>query len=190
MILLLAVVIGLAGGLIRAAITKTNLIRYRVDHLWLVVAAFIPQWLAFSFPLTRLSLPDPWVRASLVLSQLLLLIFALLNARSPGFLLMMAGVGLNLVAITLNGGLMPVTPETVAWMAPGTEHLWEVGARFGHSKEIVLSQAETKFWILTDIIRSPGFLPFRAAMSVGDMILSLGAIQFLLGLTPPQKEME
>lgn len=182
MILLLAVLIGLAGGAIRAAVTRTELIPHRINGLWLVLVAFIPQWLAFSNPLTRESLPDGLVRIALVLSQFLLFIFALINARLPGFKLMMAGVGLNLLVITLNGGLMPVTPETVRWMAPGAEGLWELGRRAGHSKEIVLNQGDTILWFLSDIIRTPSWFPVRAAMSIGDVLLSIGAIQLLSGI--------
>jgi hypothetical protein len=85
---------------------------------WLAVLAFLPQWLAFYFSVTRRLIPDYLAVAALVGSQALFLVFAWFNRNQPGFWLLGLGLALNLLVITLNGGLMPISPETVAQLVP------------------------------------------------------------------------
>ena len=56
--------------------------------------------------------------AILVSSQVLLLVFAWFNRDQPGLWALDLGLALNLLVIVLNGGLMPISPETVARLAP------------------------------------------------------------------------
>src|SRR5574340_173302 len=121
MILLTGVAGGLLCGFLRAYLNKRPYQPYQLRLAWLVLLAMAGQWFAFSFPPTRGSLPDTAIRILLVLSQLTLLAFVLRNWKVPGFWLLGAGLLLNLTVIVLNGGLMPISPETVRWLLPDSQ---------------------------------------------------------------------
>jgi protein-S-isoprenylcysteine O-methyltransferase Ste14 len=176
MVLLVAVVAGLLSGLLRAQLGKTKYRPSPLRQTGYVLAAFAAQWLIFSLPVTRTNLPDIIVRWIFVLSQLALLYFGWANRKLPGFWLLIGGLLLNLIVIALNGGLMPITPETVQWLRPdATPGSWQIGERLGFGKDIVLTQGETVLWFLSDHFRSFSNLSYRVAFSLGDVFIALGA---------------
>lgn len=176
MILLIGVVVGLLCGFLRATLGKRAYQPYTLHFVWLVLLAMAAQWLVLSFPLTRASMPDYVVQLTLVLSQLTLLVFVIGNRKTPGFWLLGLGLVLNLTVIVLNGGLMPTTPETATWLSPDTPaNSWQIGERFGYSKDIVLPRAETNLWFLSDQFRTPSWMAYRVAFSLGDIFITVGA---------------
>lgn len=117
----------------------------------------------------------------LVLSQLALVFLFLLNRHLPGARIFALGIALNTAVMVANGGWMPVTPETYKFVHPDWPPV-EVYSRAPNSKNIVLPRAETKLWILSDII--PVILPHRGwALSIGDVLLIFGAAQFIFKTT-------
>jgi hypothetical protein len=189
MILLLAIAAGLLAGLARA--------RYRNGHLkspdlrlvWLVPIAFLPQWLAFNLPLTRRLATDNLAAAALVSSQALLLVFAWFNRIQPGFWALGTGLVLNLTVISLNGGFMPVSPEVVEKLLPDAPaDAWQVGERVGWN--IVLSVTDTRLWWLSDHLLLPAWFPVRKALSIGDVLIAVGAFWYLWALGGPGQEEE
>jgi hypothetical protein len=182
MILLASIVVGLLAAAVRIIWVggSPNLPDWRLA--WLVPLAFIPQWIVFEAAFTR-RIPDPATAAALVGSQLLLLAFAWANRGSPGLHLLGLGLGLNLLVIALNGGLMPITPATVARIAPlAPEGAWQIGARLGSTKDVVLLADHTRLWFLSDRFVLPEFIPYRAAFSPGDVLIALGALRALWSL--------
>lgn len=178
MILLIAIVAGLAAGIARAWLGKRSFAVPNLCKEWLVLVAFAPQFFVFYLPATRAVISDQWVAVSLVSSQTILLIFAGLNFKQPGFFLLGLGLTFNLVVIVFNGGLMPISPETVEkLMAGSAANNWRVGARFGTSKDIILPVEETRLWALSD--RFLLSYPYRVAYSLGDVIIALGAFWYL-----------
>lgn len=176
MILLIGVAAGLIGGLLRAALRKKAYKPYNLRLVWLVLLAMAAQWVAFSFPLIRSSLPDIVIRLTLVLSQLTLLVFVIGNLKIPGFWLLGIGLALNLTVIVLNGGMMPVSPDTVSWLRPDFQaDSWQIGERLGYGKDVVLPKGETILWFLSDQFRTPAWMPYRVAFSLGDIFIALGA---------------
>lgn len=181
MILLWAVILGLLAGSIRAWVGGRRLISPNLRLAWLVPVAFVPQLLVFYIPAIAGIWADNIVATGLVTSQILLVIFAWVNRRQPGFWLLGLGLALNMLVIVLNGGLMPISPETVTKLLPNaTPDTWEIGSRLGRSKDIVLPITETRLWLLSD--RFLLTLPNRVAFSLGDVLVATGAF-WLFGWT-------
>jgi len=179
MILLLAVVAGLAAGFIRASIAGRRLAVPTLSATWLVLVGFLPQWLAFFFPPVRERISGAIASAGLVSSQILLLLFVWLNRRQPGFWALGLGLGLNLLVIALNGGWMPISPETLQRMYPGRPaDSWVLGQRLGASKDVIMAVADTRLAWLADRFVLPSWSPYQVAFSLGDVIIAVGA--FLL----------
>jgi hypothetical protein len=180
MILLVAVILGLLVALGRARFNGWMLRSPQLRVPALVMLAFVPQGVAFYLPATRELLTAAQLSHILVLSQLLLLLFALINLDQAGFRMLSLGVGLNLLVITLNGGMMPISPETVMRLAPhASPDAWQVGERLGTSKDVVLPVGSTRLWWLSDHFVLPVGLHRRVAFSLGDIFLAVGAFRFL-----------
>jgi len=118
---------------------------------------------------------------ALVGSQFALLLFAWANRTQPAFWLLGIGLLLNLVVIVANGGLMPITPETVAHLTKAEPGLvWQVGERLGTGKDIVLNAEATRLWFLSDrFLLLPDGLGYQVAYSLGDVVIALGAFWLL-----------
>ena len=118
--------------------------------------------------------------ALLISSQLALIGLILLNHQLPGAKIFALGIALNLVVMLANGGWMPVTPETYHFVHPDREV--PLYARPADSKNIILPRSETRLWFLSDLIRVA--LPGRRnAVSPGDVLLIIGAAQFIFQTT-------
>lgn len=185
MILLWAVVIGLLAASIRAWVGEYRLMPPNFRLIWLVPVAFAPQLLAFYIPAIAGIWADSIVATGLVISQVLLLVFAWFNHRQPGFCLLGLGLALNLLVIILNGGLMPISPEMVGKLLPNAApDTWEIGSRLERSKDIVLPITETWLWLLSD--RFLLTLPSRVAFSLGDVFVATGAFWLLWVMGGPK----
>ena len=175
MILLIAVAAGLVAGCGQARATGRKPVFPQLRDSWLVVLAMIPQLLAFHIVSVRAHFPGAWVTPTLVITQLILLVFVVRNASHPGFWIIGLGLVCNLLVILLNGGLMPISPEIVKQIAP---HAFPsgipVGSRYGWSKDIILPREGTLLWPLSDLFLLPDWLPYRAAFSIGDVLISAG----------------
>jgi hypothetical protein len=145
--------------------------------MWLVAVAMLPQGMAVYFPFTREILPDWAVKLLLLGSQVGLLLFVWVNKQCPGLGVLGIGLALNLLVMVINGGFMPISPETAAQLTPG-QPSWQIGARFGW-KDIVLPKASTRLWWLSDCFLLPAWLPYRVAFSLGDVWIALGAFWLL-----------
>ncbi len=180
MILGAAVIAGILSGFLVARWKKETWQPPALRHAWLVVVFFLPQLLAFYLPATRNLFPAPLAAASLVISQLGLLIFCILNWRLAGMLILAIGLLLNLAVILANGGLMPISPDTVARLvSPEVFARLQVGERLGASKDILLAPESILFPWLADRFAPPDWIPYRFAFSIGDILIGLGAFILL-----------
>ncbi len=180
MILGVAVIAGILAGVCIAGWKKKPWQPPALRHPWLVVVFFLPQLLAFYLPATRNLFPAPLAAASLVISQLGLLTFCILNWRLAGMPILAIGLLLNLVVILANGGLMPINPETVARLvSPEVLARLQVGERLGASKDILLVPDAITFPWLADRFAPPDWIPYRFAFSLGDILIGLGAFILL-----------
>ena len=150
--------------------------------IWLVFLGFIPQWIAFYLPTTRQLLTDEIASGCLILSQIILMAFALLNLRVPGMVFLALGLGCNLIVIVANGGFMPLPFETAAGFVERS-HLESLtlGERISSaSKDILLKESEIYLPWFADRFVPPSFVPYRFAFSMGDVGIAIGAFWMLV----------
>lgn len=175
MILLYAVILGFAAGFVRARANGRSLWARPPGRLGLLFVAALLQALAFYIPATRQMLPG-WLAAFLLVgSQIMMLVFVGLNRTQPGFLILGLGLAANLLVIIANEGWMPVSPQVLADLFPESSAVAVVGERVGWSKDILLLPAETHLWWLSDRFILPAWFPQRAAFSLGDILIAIGA---------------
>jgi hypothetical protein len=182
MILALAVILGLIASLIRHRGRAVEQITSVPLHLpWLALLAVILQ-----YPLLRTptgSTQQVVVQQVLfLLSHAVLLLFVWQNRHLLGIRLIGVGVICNLLVILANGGFMPITPETLVRINPGSiADEWPAGIHYGHSKDIILPRHETTLWPLSDILVFPPPFPWPVAFSLGDLLLTAGIVVLLQG---------
>ncbi len=104
------------------------------------------------------------VAHSLTYVVALAVVFA--NRRLPGMVLIGLGTFANGLAISLNGGTLP---SSVSALAVSDMHKW------GGGLENSAPQANPHLPWLGDQFVSPSFLPFRNVVSVGDVLILVGA---------------
>jgi hypothetical protein len=182
MILTLAVVIGVVGCAIRSrGHAASQIASLPLRSTWLALLALLLQ-----LPLLRARAgPPQQVAIAQILflsSHLLLLAFVWRNWRLRGLPIVGLGVLCNLIVILANGGLMPITPETLVRINPGTSpDQWLVGFHYGYSKDIILAREATNLWFLSDILVLPSPFPWPTAFSLGDLLIALGIVVLLQG---------
>jgi hypothetical protein len=182
MILSLAVILGLIASAIRhRSATASQLASIPLHAPWLALIA-----LGLQIPLLRApSGPTQQVvaaQAFFLLSHLLLLTFVWLNRRLVGIQFVGLGVLCNLAVILTNGGFMPITPETLVRINPGsTLDQWTVGFHYGYSKDVILLAQDTFLWVLSDMLVLPPPFPWPTAFSIGDLLIAAGIIVLLQG---------
>lgn len=188
MILLLAVAAGGMAGLVRSWIRKEP---YQVPELsWIGLAllAVTPQLLAFHNNRSAGWFSDSWASIILVGSQAALLIFVWRNRKLTGMKIFGLGLILNLLVISLNGGLMPMAPETAAALFPQLPAAtWQTGLRPGRSKNIILPVGDTRLAWLSDALLLPVWFPWTRAISPGDLLIALGVF-WLLAIEKPAQQ--
>jgi hypothetical protein len=188
MVMLIAVGAGFIAGALRARIMNRKFRSVHLRLVGLVVLTYLPQFFAFYLPATRSIFTDTWVPPVLVVSQALLLVFAWVNRKIPGFWLLGLGLLANFSAISLNGGMMPLAPQTAKRLVPpDMEADLRVGKRFGFTKDILLPREVTRLWFLGDIFILPEWMNYPLAFSIGDILIAVGAFWLLWELGGPHK---
>jgi hypothetical protein len=189
MVLVIAVFIGLIAGLVRAWVGRREYRFYELKAPILVFVAFLPQIIAFFLPTTRNLVPDKYAPFVLVGTQAILLLFAVLNIKKKSFWPISLGFLANFLVISLNGGLMPISPDTIKKLVPNAPAEWLVtGQRLGTGKDIVLHAKDTILPILSDRFVTPAWLNYPVAFSLGDILISIGVIALLWSMGGPQTQ--
>jgi hypothetical protein len=103
------------------------------------------------------------------------LLFLFLNRRNPGFPLIFLGVLLNFLPIVLNGGRMPVSPKAASVLDPS---YFDTLKNELYAKHTVLTSS-SKLGFLGDIIPLTKPYPKTQIISIGDIVMNIGAFLFI-----------
>lgn len=142
---------------------------------WLALAALLVQVAVIA---GWLATPTMAARAAPVLAtQALVLAAALGNWRRAWMWLVIGGLVLNLLVMAANGGLMPITPDTL--VRAGDAHVLArvaVGQPLPRSKDVILAPDNVRLSWLSDRLVVPGR---PNSFSIGDVLIALGILLVL-----------
>jgi hypothetical protein len=143
----------------------------RLRYPLVIVAALAVQVLTISiFPGAPKSLLVPLNLATYAAAAVVLWA----NRSIPGLIILGVGAILNGGVIALNGGTLPARAQALATAG------WHPNAsNFNNSDTL----AHPILPWLGDIVATPGWLPFRNVMSIGDMTILLGVLIFAHGIS-------
>lgn len=187
MILLIALAAGLAVGVVLARWRGHSYQPPELRASWLAFLAFLPQFVLLYLPYFRVRVSDRGSAACLLISLLVFVGFAWVNRSLPGMSILLIGLALNLTVMAANGGFMPISPQTAGQLVPDGALLdFQFGDRFG-VKDIYLPLLETRFEWLADRFLTPAWFSYRAAFSLGDIFIAIGAFGLLAWTGQPNK---
>jgi len=149
-----------------------NLEHVRFSWWRLALAGLVVQLALFAGPVAEHVGPEGPV--IYVASTLVVLAALLRNLALPGLAIIAIGAILNLIPVIANGGVMPSAPE--AWLALGGEAVLPVS----HFSNSVLIGPHTLFPFLGDVFVWPRPLPLANVFSLGDAVIAVGAVVFLV----------
>jgi hypothetical protein len=156
-VVLAVVAVPLAGGHLGA------LVEVRLRRVWAIFAALGLEIAALQLP----GLADGVRAALLVAAYPVGAIFLASNWRVPGMPLVAFGAALNLLAITVNGGVMPASPSALAGAGLPVDQP-------GFENSTALPDPRLAF--LGDVFHIPASWPLSNVFSVGDVLIALGVV--------------
>ena len=149
----------------------------------LALFALATQTVAIFAPLGFEDIPK---RLIFELSYVVLIFFAIVNLPRPGFLIIGVGLLLNFLPIVANGGLMPVTAESLARI----DQLDRIEGRaegdaIPRTKNVLKTKEDTYVYVLSDrlVFDNPVYVPI---LSIGDLVIAAGLVVTLGDLFLPR----
>ncbi len=171
MLLLYSIAAGLVLGRLLGGRVR-NLEHVRFVWWQLALAGLAVQLFLFADPIQeRVGAEGPVIY---VASTIAVLVALLRNLRLPGLAIIALGAVLNLIPILANGGYMPSSPEI--WR----ELTGVAAVPVEYYSNVALIGPETWFPFLGDVFMFPPPLPMATAFSLGDAVIALGAVVFLV----------
>ena len=155
LVLVSALAVPLAGGRLGA------LVELPLRHVWAIYAALGLAVLGVGVP----GLPDGLRSLLLVAAYPVGAVFLAANRRIPGMALIALGAVFNLLAITVNAGVMPASPAALAAAGLPVD---EPG--FQSSTAV----ADPRLAFLGDVFAIPASWPLSNVFSVGDVLIGVG----------------
>jgi len=140
-------------------------------------------WVALGGVALQFLDPAGWKGAAALLTSFaLLLVFAVVNIRVAGFVLISVGLSLNALVIAANAG-MPIAREAIV-RSDQAATIGELEAGGGGSKHH-LAGDDTRLMVLGDAIGIPA--PIGQAVSVGDLVLHAGIVWLVASAMQPRR---
>jgi hypothetical protein len=178
--ILLSLVIGfLRGGSLK------GLAHMKLRGGWLFPLLLVAQFVIFALQ-DKVAIIAKLSNALFLLVYVIGLLFLWLNRNQPGFIIIFAGVLLNFIVMAVNGGRMPVSVEAAQFL--GREYIDALQSGV-YGKHQAITQ-ETLLPFLGDIIPLSPPYPRQQVISIGDVIINVGAFFFIqhLMLSTASKE--
>ena len=185
MLFFFVIPIGLLIGFISGG-RLSNLEKLRLRWLPLVFISLV-----FQLPILPLFANTPILalaKAPLhILSYVLLAIWIAANIRITPILLLSLGAACNFLVLIANGGLMPASSSAV--LKAGLPFLAERLIQDGAYANLILMSETSRLNVLGDILYLPQWIPFSAAFSIGDLLITLALIWLIVkGMRLNEKE--
>jgi hypothetical protein len=178
----LAVILSLAVGFLTGGSLR-HVSQVRLRFLPLLIGALVVQILIFSAILgTRdvIHRIGPYLYIGTLLVTLAVM---LLNRHVPGMTIIAIGAALNAIVITANGGFMP-SPESALRDAGRLDEVLEDERERADGSYVLsnstLADDDTRLLFLGDVLAIPKELPLANVISIGDIIIAIGAIVAIL----------
>ena len=124
-----------------------------------------------------------WMPILLPAAHLLLVPFLIRNLSFWGARMILLGLGLNLIVMAANGGLMPVAPPVVEAIGKHSVDELRMGDPIPGSKNVLLERDQTHAQWLSDAIVLPIPRPYKRAVSVGDLAVFGGVALTFVEIT-------
>jgi len=141
-------------------------------------------WLAAIGVALQFVNPNGWLgHVAVIVSFASLLVFAILNIRAAGFILICVGLALNAFVILLNGG-MPVTREAIIRSGQGSTLAGLIAGEGGAKHH--LADSGSQLLILGDAIGLP--TPIGQVVSIGDILLDAGIAWYVAASMHKRRE--
>ncbi len=182
MFLLIAILVGLATGLIFGG-RPDHLVRLHLRWPGLILLALVMQVAIFTswLPLPRSLLPFFYV-----LSNIIALRWLGRNIRVQGIPCVAIGAVSNLAAIVANGGRMPVD-GTLLSQARGAVAEAAIASGQSPSNSVLVDSHTRLLWLTDRFLLAPPF-PFPTVFSIGDLLIGLGVAWLIAaGMRPPAR---
>lgn len=176
MIFVCAIGLGiLVGYALGGRLSRLSLLRLRARGL-------VPVSLGIQLLIFPLFGPQPIIpfatSALHAISYGLVLVWLLLNVHLRPLIVVGAGALLNIVAVLANRGYMPASLNSLR--RAGLEATAELLARGESYGNVIAMGPLTRLNGLGDWIALPPGLPFSTAISIGDIVIMLGLVWFLV----------
>ena len=113
-----------------------------------------------------------------ILSYVLLAVWIVANIRIAPIILLSLGAICNLLVLIANGGVMPASINAV--LKAGLPFLAERLMQDGAYANLILMSESSRLNVLGDILYLPKWIPFSAAFSIGDLLITLALIWLIV----------
>jgi len=149
----------------------------KIRHVWLIFVPLGLYLVSWAPPLVKL----PWfLGACAIIGKGALIAVAVFNLRLPGVKLILAGLLVNVVALSVNGGMMPASAEALTAVF-GQGYVDQ--ARHAVHVRSAIMDASTELGFLCDIVAAKRpFVLVPAVYSIGDLVMSVGIFIAIIGI--------
>lgn len=177
MFIIYAITLGILIGYLRGGRLE-QLNSKPMYQKWAAFSALLIQIIIFSgFSFVKL-IPQTIIVILHIVSYICLIIFIIANIRIKGILIIGLGTMLNSLVISLNGGYMPSNSEQLrlSTSAIGVNNLQQsitYNNVSGMNRDTILP------W-LGDIFQMPSWMPFSNLFSIGDILIGIGVLLYLM----------
>lgn len=171
-LLLPAVALGIIAGFVLGG-SLARLAHLPLHYGWLAIISFVIQVVVFTSFFRWLQLAPHWVPWLHIFTLLLLLAMVVANRRLLGIRILGLGLLLNVLAITANGGFMPISPDVMHQI--GLDEEVAILRERGTLSKSILMTPETRLSFLGDQFSIDAPYARRKVFSIGDAIIAVGA---------------